>query len=182
MIRSETVILEIYGGIGLSLEDTEHNSTVTTPSFTDISSNATQKIDENLFYLSAGVSADWPISDYFNLNFETGLDVGLLDSGLESEQRNVCGLCGATDQNFVIAVQDDASDIFIGARADAGLTYKVGERVGLGVNGGLFWRDRSGFAVNPETGDDLFVRNIPTELGFGDVFGVHFGVHVQTWW
>ncbi len=92
-----------------------------------------------------------------------GVDLLYHDTSLHSMQMNYCTLCGS-GYPFDIDIHDSQSKVGFGLRAGLGLSQQVSDNIRIGVIGDLDYVNRASGIFNPETGDDLFVRNKPTQL------------------
>jgi len=100
---------KINFGAGVRVENTEHTAEVTTPTFSDIRSDSVQKINEKVFYLVGHSTFDLISQDNnsdIGLSITPKLEAGYRTASLDSTQRNICGLCGAADQDFTINIED----------------------------------------------------------------------------
>ena len=148
---------------------------ITTPSFADTRSESEQEIDETFFFLSA--QTELPIIDninnggIFSFSLLPQLELGLRHAELGSRQWNMCGVCGAAEQDFTVDIEDDDFGFYYGFNIGAELKAQVSERASIGVHGNAYWRSHNAAIINPETGDDLFIRNSPTHLETDDAHG-----------
>ncbi len=155
-------------GFGARITDTEHTASVTTPSFNDISSLSVQKLDENYFYFNGystiSFEPDGKKQGGVGLYLTPRVEAGYRDAKLDSQQINICGLCGSADQNFTINIKDKDDGFYYDLSLNADLAYYYSNNITVGLSGRLGWRNRTAEIINPETGDDLFIRNDPTHL------------------
>ncbi|MEZ5709503.1 MAG: hypothetical protein R3E02_08980 [Blastomonas sp.] len=138
---------------------------VTSPTFgNSISSTYDQRVKEDLFTFSLGAEyADRPDRGF---QFAVGGDALLIhrDAGLRSRQVNICTVCGAQDQNFTIAIDDNDKGVTFGLRGSMSAGIGLGGGLSIGVSGFVEYRNKVSQIANPRTGDDLFVRNQPTAI------------------
>ncbi len=153
-----------FGG-GVEFTDTKHEASVTTPSFNDISSTSVQDLNEAYFFgnLSTEIPAT-PNTGSISLILIPMLEAGYRHVKLASEQHNICGLCGAPEQDFRININDDDGGLYYGGSLEARLSARVSELARIGLSAKLGYRSHAAEIINPETGDDLFIRNNPTHL------------------
>jgi len=144
---------------------------VTSPSFgADISSTIVQEASDR--YITFGIGPKYKGSDPSGFYYFVGAQ-GLLvhhKGELDSNQIVVCNLCGGPDQAFTLSVSDSRDGISFGARAKAGFGFDLGSGTSIGAYGFAEYYDERGKIVNPQTGDDLFIRNQPTALGSQSAF------------
>ncbi len=172
-------------GAGVRLSNTEHRAEVTTPTFSDIRSDSVQKINEKLLYLVGNSTFELISQDNnsdIGLSVTPRVEAGYRTASLDSSQRNICGLCGPADRDFTINIEDKDSGVYVGANIEAKAEVKVSENTRIGVRASAWWRNKSAQIINPETGDDLFVRNQPTQLGTDDISGFTFGLTATYTW
>lgn len=154
-------------GAGAEFTDTEHRANVTTPSFNDISSTSTQKIDENNYFLSGATTLSFgSLTEKNTLRFSLTpkIEAGYRDANLNSSQTNICGLCGATDQNFITNIDDDDNGFYYDGSLEAQFSYRVSDKFTVGLTGAVGYRSHVAEIINPEIGDDLFLDNSPSHL------------------
>lgn len=172
-------------GAGIRLSGTEHRAIVTTPTFSDISSDSQQKIYDRDFYLVAKIPFDLTSledSSAIGLSLTPRLEAGYRNAKLESTQRNVCGLCGPADQDFTIFIEDNDNGFYIGAGLEAEAKVKVSENTYIGFRAKGWWRNNSAKIFNPENGDDLLVLNRPTFIGTDSISGATFSMTIGGKW
>jgi hypothetical protein len=92
-------------------------------------------------------------------------------------QHNVCGVCGVAERNFDINILDDDKRWGVGAEAGLELGYRFPGGFEIGVQGRAEYRSQVAGVHNPETGDDLFIRNQPTQLRFSDSYRCQAGIY-----
>jgi hypothetical protein len=147
-------------------------SSVRILNFPGITANAIQEVHETVLGLGVGIGVTPDISEEGLYAFgATRFQVEHIDAELESLQRNQCNVCGVADRDFSIAIQDNDKRWGYGITAEAGVGYRFPGGLELGVKGGLEYHSDVAGVRNPETGDDLFLRNQPTQLYFTDSFG-----------
>ncbi len=159
-----------YGG-GAHFAGTAHTASVTTPSFNDIKSVSRQEVNENSYYVAANLGLDFgvetPKRGDFALRVMPRLEAGYRTAKLDSQQTNTCGLCGAADRNFTINIKDDDHGFYYVASVSTAFGYYISDDISIGLSASIGSRNKTAKIVNPETGDDLFVRNNPTHLETG---------------
>lgn len=79
-------------------------ASVTTPSFSDIFSESVQTVEDFMVYGTVGYEKDYTVSDTWSLDVGAKVEVGYMNSELDSRQRNVCRQCGADQQDFTVNV------------------------------------------------------------------------------
>lgn len=168
--------------LGFSTQDTKHTSHITTPAFPDITSNASQDISNDYYFAETQVSVNRYVGSAAIVGFEAAAGIGAVNSGLKSSQVNQCGGCTPSDQMFSINIDDKGSKEYLSLKA--GITAKVPLSGGVNatLGGHAYWNSATGYAKNPETGDDLFIRNEPTRLDYDDASGYYVGVGLQASW
>lgn len=171
---------EIKLGAGLRYEQrrTDIESTVQSTNFSGISSTMTQDLNESAISLAVALGMKTEVGGGDNNDGEgllffgdTAFRIEHLDSTLDSLQRNQCNLCGSVDQNFAITISDDDKRWGYGVEAEVGVGYRLKSGLEFGVKGFADYRSDVAGIKNPETGDDLFIRNQPTQIDFSDSFG-----------
>jgi hypothetical protein len=166
-------------GVGARFDKTDHMAMVSTPTFSDISSQSDQLIKEKSFFLSAETSIKLTQFEFgrgiSGVRILPRIEGGYRRANLDSSQINICGLCGASDQNFTINIEDKDSGAYFGAELGASVDFPLADNVGVRFMANTWWRSDQAGVQNPETGDDLFVRNQPTQLYTGDTTGYMFG-------
>jgi len=165
-------------GAGIRLSETLHTAEITTPSFTDIRSDSEQRVYEHDFYLKGVTTLDFELGSKptdVTLSIIPGVEAGYRDANLESRQHNMCGLCGAAERDFTINIDDDDGGLYVGANIEAKLGVKISETARLGIGGQAWWRSNTAEIINTETGDDLFIRNMPTHLDTDEAYGASLG-------
>lgn len=159
---------QVAVGAGARFTNTEHTASVTTPTFNDISASSIQKLDENFYYINGystlSFEPDGDRQGGFGLYLTPRVEAGYRDASLDSRQINICGLCGAADQNFNININNDDNGFYYDLSFSADLAYHMTDKLSVGISGNVGWRNKTARIFNPETGDDLFIRNMPTHL------------------
>lgn len=154
-----------YHGLFYDYQDTEHQFTITTPTYADIYTSGRQDLTERY----AGVE----LGPFFGRKFGNVntfvrplFNFGYREADLDAEQNTFCGLCynSAVD----ILLDDDDSGFTYGGSVDAGFDWYIIEALSLGVAYQARWRADSARIVNPESGDDLYIDNQPTRLSTDD--------------
>lgn len=160
-------------GAGVSLfystTQTDIAASVSSPTFgNDITADYTQSLDDNRFtlFLTLDYDGSQAVEKGFFVTAGGGVGVDFYDVSLESRQSVVCNLCGGADQAFTLEVGDERDGTAFAARGFAGAGFKFGGNVAVSFNGFVEHRDKVAQIVNPRTGDDLFLRNQPTTIGF----------------
>lgn len=159
-----------------SATQTDVSASVSSPTFgNDITADYTQSLDDNRFtiFLSLDYDGSQAVEEGFFVTAGGGVGLDFYDTELESRQDVVCNLCGAPDNAFTILVDDSRDGTSFTARGFAGIGFKLGGNLAISLNGFVEHRDKVAQIVNPRTGDDLFVRNQPTAIGFdsGTTYG-----------
>jgi hypothetical protein len=166
-------------GVGARFDKTDHMAMVTTPTFSDISSQSDQLTKEKSFFLSAETSIKLTQFEFgrgiSGVRILPRIEGGYRRAKLDSSQVNICGLCGAADQNFTINIEDKDSGAYFGAELGASVDFPLADNIGVKFMANTWWRSDQAGVQNPETGDDLFVRNQPTQLYTDDTTGYMFG-------
>jgi hypothetical protein len=163
-----------------SMTQTDIVARVTSPSFgDDISADYTQSLDDNRFtvFLTLDYDGAAAISEGPFVQAGGGVGIAFYDVELESQQDVVCNLCSGADRDFTLTVTDEEDGTAFAARGFAGVGYKFNDKLAISVNGFVDHRDQVAQIVNPRTGDDLFVRNQPTAIGFTS--GTSYGGFLQ---
>lgn len=152
------------------------------PTFPTISMDARQEVSQTNLGVSAGVSIASSRSatvagvawEFFGKG-----KIYHADTDLDSVQRNICGPCGVAERDHTITVTDRDKRWGIGAEAGVSLGYRFKGGLEFGVKGsGEYGSDYAG-VENPETGDDLFLRNKPTQLFFDSSLRWTVGVYAK---
>lgn len=152
-------------GGGAEFSDTNHRAWVTTPSFNDISSRSEQDIDEAFFFVNAQTEVPLNKGDgAITIMLVPMLEAGYRHAKLASRQFNICGLCAAPERDFAINIEDENSGFYYDAALEARFGAKISERATIGLSANIGYRSHAAEIINPETGDDLFIRNNPTHL------------------
>lgn len=163
-----------------SLTKTDIAARVTSPTFgDDISADYTQSLDDDRFtvFFTLDYDGSQAVSQGPFVQAGGGIGLDFYDVGLESRQDVLCNLCGGADRDFTINVSDQEDGTAFAARGFAGAGYKFNEKLAISINGFVDHRDKVAQIVNPRTGDDLFVRNQPTAIGFTS--GTSYGGYLQ---
>lgn len=181
--------LAFGGRIRLQYEsqDTDLDLSLRSPTFPTITMDALQEVRQNNLGVSAGLNLDstWDNSGAgdskprggFVWSGQVDVTAYRADSKLRSMQRNVCGVCGVAERDFTINISDDDKRWGFGAEAGLELGYRFPSGFEIGVNGAVGYRSQVAGVHNPETGDDLFIRNQPTQLRFSDSYRYQAGIY-----
>ena len=173
--------VKVGAGVSYKKERDAYNSILNSPTFPGISSTAQQDVRASTLGIGVGVGlATRPAQGDEGLLFfgDTRFRAEHIDSELESVQRNQCNVCGLADRDFTIAITDDDKRWGVGLEAQLGMGYRFKGGFEIGVKGGLEYHSDVPGVQNPETGDDLFIRNQPTQLYFDDSFGAGAAVYL----
>jgi hypothetical protein len=92
-----------------------------------------------------------------------GVELLYSHASLHSMQENYCTLCG-TGYPFDIDIHDSQNKFGWGARAGIGLSQQIADNIRIGLIGDVHYVNKAAAVFNPETGDDLYIRNKPTQL------------------
>ncbi|MFU7529466.1 hypothetical protein [Qipengyuania sp. ASV99] len=170
-------------GLGFTFQyastQTDIFARVTSPTFgNDISADYDQSLDDDRITVFFNLDYDGSQTVERGVFFHAGGGLGLdfYDVSLESRQNVICNLCAGPDANFTLLVDDESDGTAFAARGFAGIGVKLGGNLAVSVNGFANHRDKIAQIVNPRTGDDLFVRNQPTAIGFDS--GTSYGAFV----
>lgn len=177
--------IKLGAGMRYELRRTGIESTVQSTAFSGISATANQDLVESVISLGVALALGTEImglgpdvdtrggNDDEGLLFfgDTAFHIELIDSTLDSIQRNLCNVCGPADRDFTIAITDDDKRWGFGVEAEVGVGYRFKGGLEIGVKGFADYRSDVAGIKNPETGDDLFLRNQPAQIGFDDSFG-----------
>jgi len=154
-----------YHGLFYDYSDTEHEFGITTPTYPDIYTFGRQDLTERY----AGVE----FGPFFGRKFgkvntfvRPMVNFGYREADLDSEQNTFCGLCSTSAVDIVYG--DNDSGFAYGGSLDAGMEWEIVESLGLGVIYSVYARTGRGAIKNPESGDDLYIDNQPTQLSTQD--------------
>ena len=143
-----------------------------------IYSETRQRLGENRYGFMAGVHGTYMPDRMhmpgFSLETFGSLELLVHDASLTSMQDNECSLCGS-GYPFMVNIHDDHNSFGVGLRAGIGASQQVSENIRIGVVGDLHYVSNAASVFNPQTGDDLFIRNKPTQLMTGGTLDM--GVH-----
>jgi hypothetical protein len=165
--------VKVGAGVSYKKEHDAYNSILQSTGFPGISSTAQQDVRASTLGIGVGLGfATGPAQGDEGLLFfgDTRVRAEHIDSELESVQRNLCNVCGLADR--------DDKRWGVGLEAQLGMGYRFKGGFEIGVKGGIEYHSDVPGVQNPETGDDLFIRNQPTQLYFEDSFGVRAGVYL----
>jgi len=178
--------------LGLGLSYSKHrdkiDALVSSAAYPGITSESSQQIDTS----NIGVHFDLGLESPFDYERDSGLfwfgdtRVGAVhrDSEFESTQHNLCNLCGVADRDFTITRTGDDKRWGLEAGLSAGFGYRFGGGAALALHAGVNYSTNVPGILNPETGDDLFVHDRPTQIGREghNLLSYGFGVSFTIYW
>ena len=123
----------------------------------------TQELDQTYYQLETGLRYTYEASPAVELFVEAGPVFRAINADLKSIERIQCAFCpGLEDRSIYRA--DRETSFSVGAQAQAGLAVNATDNLGFEFL--VYFRDGADNAavINPQSGDDLFIRNQPTAL------------------
>ncbi len=126
-------------------------------------SQRSQTIDENRYTFDAMLRYSRPLNNRVTWFLDGGLIFNYMDAQLSSTEDFTCFQC-APALIGTITRSDEKTGWSVGGAAGTGLTVSLTDRVAVGIRG--YYRDGTETAalVNPSSGDDLFIDNMPSFL------------------
>lgn len=146
----------------------EQNSsdTMTDPAFAGLDPSVTreQLLEQTAYELYAGLRYARNLSSRVAWFIEGGPIVRTLDADWTSIERILCAICGPPLADVTVERRDRETGTSFGGQASLGLDFSVGNNASIEVE--AFYRGGTDNAapLNPQSGDDLAVRRLPSFL------------------
>jgi hypothetical protein len=155
----------------------------------EFSQERRQRISDNFFAAGLGAEARIPLTP-------DGADGGaglsarvigvvegyLLDSNLNSHERNLSNFGPASDRDFTIDIEQSEQDFGVTARGQINFEYVVSPQFAIFVGGTGAWFSQGGAVFNPNSGDQVSTGGLSTAQvdgefwSYGAIVGVRFPI------
>ncbi len=140
--------------------------TMTDPAFLGMDPSVTrdQLLEQTAYELYAGLRYARSLSNRVAWFVEGGPIVRTLDADWTSIERILCAVCGPPLADVIVERQDRETGTSFGGQASLGLDFSVGNNASIEVE--AFYRGGTDNAAptNPQSGDDLAIRGLPSFL------------------
>jgi hypothetical protein len=106
--------------------------------------------------------------------------VGLNATDFQSDQQNVCGLCGP-DNNFDSSISQSEDGASVALQAKLGARLMLTDRLSMNFSAHMTQTSGLGGFFNPTSGDDLFVDDRPAQIANDDgvLAGLRLGLSAR---
>ncbi|MEM7504738.1 MAG: hypothetical protein AAF417_22080 [Pseudomonadota bacterium] len=144
----------------------DSTDTMTDPAFLGLDPSVTrnQELEQTAYELYAGLRYARNLSDRVSWFVEGGPIVRTLDADWTSIERILCAVCGPPLADVTVERRDRETGTSFGGQASLGLDFEVGNNASIEVE--AFYRGGTDNAAptNPQSGDDLAIRRLPSFL------------------
>ena len=144
----------------------DSTDTMTDPAFLGLDPSVTrnQELEQTAYELYAGLRYARDLSDRVSWFVEGGPIVRTLDADWTSIERILCAVCGPPLADVTVERRDRETGTSFGGQASLGLDFEVGNNASIEVE--AFYRGGTDNAAptNPQSGDDLAIRRLPSFL------------------
>ncbi len=144
----------------------DSSDTMTDPSFGGLDPSVTreQQLEQTAYELYAGLRYARNLGAQAAWFIEAGPIVRTLDADWTSTERILCAICGAPLADVTVERRDRETGTSFGGQASLGLDFRMGNNASVEVE--AFYRGGTDNAAprNPQSGDDLAVRGLPSFL------------------
>jgi len=123
-----------------------------------------QEVTDDLFGAGAGLQFGAPVTPWLNIGGWTSAGLFYRRSELDSRERNVCGLCGSSDADFTLDLDDEDSGLTWALAMGAFAEFPLGDHASVGIGVDASYIDEVAAVYNPRSGDDVFVDGKHTGL------------------